>query len=352
MALELFEFESDVDGMLLQGFRWPLESPRGVVAIAHGAAEHSLRYERFATALNAAGFEAWSLDHRGHGRSGALNPPDGLGDFGEGGWDGLVADIGQVIRMAQAACPGLPVILFGHSMGAAASQQYVPEGSHDMAALVLSGSTARDLPKEGEPPPAFEPNRAFEPARTPYDWLSRDEAEVDKYIADPWCGFEKVPFRTAFRGDPFTLADPERLRRIRPDLPVLLVAGTADPVNRGMEGLRLLEERWRTAGVRRIDTLYYEGGRHEMLNETNRDEVTRDIIAAPEGDGQEARAGRSLPAAQGARAEIGRVDEPGEERGAPEANRRATRTRILERCFRIRDMDQRARHDQSLAGGA
>ena len=279
MVPETFEFSSEVDGMRLQGFRWPVARPRAAVVIAHGAAEHSMRYQRFARALDGAGFEAWSLDHRGHGRSGLLNGPEGLGDFGEGGWDALVADIGQLVLRAHAALPGLPVALFGHSMGAAASQQYAPERSQDIAALVLSGSTARELPREGEAPPPFEPNKAFEPARTPYDWLSRDEAEVDRYIADPWCGFEKVPFRTPLRGDPFTLADPERLRRIRPDLPVLLVAGTDDPVNRGMAGLRLLEERWRAAGVRRIDTRYYQGGRHEMLNETNRDEVTRDILA-------------------------------------------------------------------------
>jgi alpha-beta hydrolase superfamily lysophospholipase len=248
-----------------------------VVVIAHGAAEHALRYERFARALNAAGVEAWAPDHRGHGQSAG---PEGLGDFGEGGWDALVADIGQLVGMAREAHPGVPVALLGHSMGAAASQQFAPDGSHTIDALILSGSTARELPKEGEAPPPFEPNKPFEPARTAYDWLSRDEAEVDKYIADPMCGFEtQTARRSAFRANPFTLADPARLRQIRGDLPVLLVAGDADPINNNLEGLRLLESRWREAGVQRIDTLYYPGGRHEMLNETNRDEVTADIIA-------------------------------------------------------------------------
>lgn len=262
--------------MPIQAYRWRVPAPRAVVVIAHGAAEHALRYDRFANVLNAAGIEVWAADHRGHGQSAG---PGGLGDFGEGGWDALVADIGDLIEIARGERPGLPVVLLGHSMGAAAAQQFAPDGSREIAALVLSGSTARDLPKEGEAPPPFEPNKPFEPARTPYDWLSRDEAEVDKYIADPMCGFEtQTARRTAFRANPFTLADPERLRRIRSDLPVLLVAGDADPINNKLEGLRLLKARWREAGVERIDTRFYVGGRHEMLNETNRDEVTADII--------------------------------------------------------------------------
>ena len=121
------------------------------------------------------------------------------------------------------------------------------------------------------------PNAPFEPARTPYEWLSRDPGEVDKYIADPLCGFNIWAKRPQM-GDPGRLADPAILSQIRPDLPVLFVAGDMDPINRKLEGLALLERHWRTAGVKQIDQLYYEGGRHEMLNETNRDEVTADII--------------------------------------------------------------------------
>lgn len=277
MPDEAFEFASEVDGMPITGYRWGAAGEAwAAVVIAHGAAEHALRYERFARAAGAAGIEVWAPDHRGHGKSAG---PEGLGDFGGGGWDALVADIGQVIRLARKRRPGLPVVLLGHSMGAAAAQQFAPDGSEAMDALILSGSTAREAPPEGEAPPPFEPNKAFEPARTAYEWLSRDADEVDKYIADPLCGFETQGSRRGrSRANPFVLADAERLRRIRSELPVLLVAGDADPVNNRLEGLRLLETRWREAGVRRIDTRYYAGGRHEMLNETNRDEVTADII--------------------------------------------------------------------------
>lgn len=269
-------FTSDVDGFTIQGYVWEILAPKAVVVIAHGAAEHSRRYGRFARALNAAGYEVWSLDHRGHGRSPGA---EGLGDFGEGGWDALVADIGQFIALAKAARPGLPAVLFGHSMGSAAAQQFAPDGSDTIDGLVLSGSSSRMGRREGEEAPAaFSPNSAFEPARTPYEWLSRDPDEVDKYIADPMCGFETQTSQRRGRASARRLTDPGVLARIRYDLPCLFVAGTKDPVNRNMEGLYELQRLWNEAGLKRIDTLYYKDGRHEMLNETNRDEVTADII--------------------------------------------------------------------------
>jgi alpha-beta hydrolase superfamily lysophospholipase len=267
-------FESAVDGFRIQGFVWEHAAPKGVVVIAHGAAEHSLRYGRFARALNAAGYEVWSLDHRGHGESPG---PEGLGDFGEGGWDALVADVGQFIELAKAARPGLPAVLFGHSMGSAAAQQLVPEASNAIAGVILSGSSAGMGRRSGEAR-TFAPNAAFEPARTPYEWLSRDPDEVDKYIADPMCGFESRKSQRGGFASAERLSDPERLMGIRGDLPCLFVAGTKDPINRDMSGLYELQRLWNEAGVKRIDTLYYKDGRHEMLNETNRDEVTADII--------------------------------------------------------------------------
>jgi alpha-beta hydrolase superfamily lysophospholipase len=261
--------------MAIQAYVWRTPSaPRAVVVIAHGAAEHALRYKRFARALNDAGMEVRAADHRGHGQTSGL---EGRGDFGEGGWDGLVADIGQLIDIARDARPGLPVALFAHSMGGYAGQQFAPDRSRSIDALILSGTTARERLPPGETP-VWEPNAAFEPARTPFDWLSRDEAEVDKYVEDPFCGFPLLPRPSGRPTHPALLGDLDCLGRIRADLPCLFVAGDQDPVNRGMEGLRQLERWWRDAGVRRIDTLYYAGGRHEMLNETNRDEVTRDII--------------------------------------------------------------------------
>lgn len=265
-----FEYVSRADGWKIHAYRWDLQPNRGVVVISHGMAEHALRYDRFAGALNLAGFEVWAMDHRAHGRT---LGPEGFGDFGEGGWDGLVDDIDQLIEIAAAANPGKPMVLFGHSMGAGAAQHYAPAGSGKLTALILSGTTLRN-PDE----PAAPFNASFEPSRTKYDWLSRDEAEVDKYIEDPLCGFEGQTVRSGFNRNDRRRVDMDLLRKIRPDLPVLLVAGDADPVNGKLKGIDYLESMWRAAGVRRIDRHIYPGGRHEMLNEINRDEVTGNIV--------------------------------------------------------------------------
>jgi alpha-beta hydrolase superfamily lysophospholipase len=272
-----FRFDSRNDGFSLQAYVWETADPKAVVVIAHGAAEHALRYERFARALNEAGIDAWALDHRGHGQSPG---PEGLGDFGKGGWDALVDDVGQLIGMAREAYPDLPVILFGHSMGSAAAQQYIRDRSSTIDALILSGSSARKKPSEGEEPLMRpDPNRGFE-GRTNYDWLSRDEAEVDKYIADPFCGFESMASKR-FGESILKMRryhDSETFKTVRHDLPCLLVAGDRDPINNNLKGLDYLEELWREAGIKRIDKQYYKDGRHEMLNEINREEVTQNII--------------------------------------------------------------------------
>lgn len=269
--------ESRVDGLSIQTYAWRAAAPRASVVLAHGAAEHALRYERFARALARAGLEVWACDHRGHGRSlGARGP----GDAGSGGWAGLVADVRQLVGHARAARPGQPLTLFGHSMGSFAVQALCLEHSSEIDAAILSGSTLLEAPEPGAAPAPFEPNKAFEPARTPYDWLSRDAVEVDRYIADPLCGFDKVPVWSLLGGmDVRRMSDPAALKQIRSDLPVLIVSGSDDPLHRGLRGLDLLEKRWREAGVRRIDVRIYPGARHELTNELDRDEVTRDVCA-------------------------------------------------------------------------
>lgn len=272
-----FCVHSEADQLPIQIYQWQTPSPKAVVVIAHGAAEHALRYERFARALNAESIDVWAMDHRGHGKSPG---PLGHGDLGEGGWNALVDDMGQVIEWVKKERPGLPLILFGHSMGSFAAQQYIMDRSHLIDALILSGSAARKPPGPGEPPPAsVDLNQPFE-GRTPYDWLSRDPAEVDQYIADPLCGFEGMENKrlgkimAALR----RYQDEETFKKVRKDLSCLLVAGDKDPVNNHLEGLNYLESLFQKAGIQRIDKQVYTDGRHEMLNEINRDEVTQNII--------------------------------------------------------------------------
>jgi alpha-beta hydrolase superfamily lysophospholipase len=275
------------DGTAVHVVRWtPDSDPVGVVQVAHGMGEHGGRYARLAEALTAAGWVVYASDHRGHGRS-AGRPevgPGGLGDFGPGGWDGLVDDLDRLNRLAAEEHPELPVVLVAHSMGSFAAQQYVLDRSRQLAGLVLSGTTAVDLAAaaidttDGADLSAL--NAPFEPARTPFDWLSRDEAEVDLYLADPFCGFgiDAAAAASMVAGAP-RLAEPEALAGIRPDLPILIIAGSADPLNMGLALLELVEQRYRDAGLTDLTTAYYEGARHEVFNETNRDEVTAGLLA-------------------------------------------------------------------------
>lgn len=295
-----FQFRAS-DGAIIHVRRWlPDGPPRAVLQIAHGMAEHGGRYGRFAAALAGAGFACYASDHRGHGLTAAR--PEDLGFFAErDGWRRVLDDLWQLNRHIDAQHPGLPLIFFGHSMGSFLGQQFMAEHGAALTGAILSGSN-------GPPGPLVtlgrlaaqierfrlgprgrsglldqlsfgEFNRAFEPARTRFDWLSRDPAEVDAYIADPLCGFVCcTELWCELLANLPRLAAPGMLARVRKDLPLLVVAGAADPVSAGTRGLVRLLDAWREAGLTRVRHVFYPGARHELLNETNRDEVTADIL--------------------------------------------------------------------------
>jgi len=268
------------DGTRITAYRWePEDPPRAAVQVTHGMGEHAQRYEHVAQALNNAGFVVYAQDHRGHGRSA---DPAAYGDLGEGGWTALVGDIGLLSEKIRADHPGLPLILLGHSMGSFAVQQYLLDHSADVDGVVLTGTAAIDLLE-----PALDLdvpldltgfNAPFQPARTDYDWLSRDDAIVDAYVADPACGFGidtesgKVMFAGARR-----LADPAQVAAIRDTLPVYIAVGEADPVNGGLALLTPLTARLEAAGLTDVTVRTYPDARHEILNETNRDEVIAEL---------------------------------------------------------------------------
>jgi len=293
---------SPADGLLLQGYEWlPAGTPRAIVLIAHGMAEHAGRYARFAAALNQAGFAVYAFDHRGHGHS--ARGSAGLGHFADrDGWNRAVVDLAAAGELARQRHPGLKLLLFGHSMGSFMAQQFLYEYGSRLAGCVLCASS-------GKPPAiavlgrliarlerlrlgrrgismlihnmsfgAF--NRRFEPSRTPFDWLSRDAAEVDKYVADPFCGFPiTVQSWIDFLDGLDAMARPANQARIPKTLPVLVIAGTHDPVSGGGKGLRQLLEAYGAAGLSWVESRFYDKARHELLNETNRDAVTADIVA-------------------------------------------------------------------------
>lgn len=278
-----FQFVSEQDGLEVAAYAWPAPAePKGIVQIAHGVAEHALRYARFARSLNAAGYSVFAHDHRGHGQS--LFADGALGDAGEAGWGGLVSDIAQYTNIIMEAAPDLPLFLFGHSMGSFAAQHLLLDHSDKAAGVILSGSTdigvlAAMIAAGGEAPSLAAYNAAFEPARTPFDWLSRDEREVDVYVADPLCGWEPPDAFAAsmIAGAPH-YADPAQLSVVRRDLPILFAAGDADPLNGKLALLNGLVEKYRAAGFVEVESIIYPGARHEILNETNRNAVTDDII--------------------------------------------------------------------------
>ncbi|MBI5518136.1 MAG: alpha/beta hydrolase [Deltaproteobacteria bacterium] len=302
-----FSLPETDDGVVVQGYRWLPEPEvaapvRATVQVAHGLAEHCARYRRMAEGLTARGFAVYASDHRGHGRTGAEGAARGF--FAErDGWGRVLEDLARVGDLVAREQPGVPRVLFGHSMGSYLAQQVLFERGEEFAGAVLSGSSSgvsnplapigrvvaraerwRVGPKK---PSALltklsfgEFNKAFEPARTAYDWLSRDPAEVDRYIADPWCGFEAstqlwVDLLNALPG----LALPENLARVPRAMPLYVVSGERDPIHSKLKGFRMLVDAYRDHGMLRVYDKLYQGARHELLNETHRDEVTRDLAA-------------------------------------------------------------------------
>ena len=229
-----------------------------------------------------AGLVVYGNDHRGHGRT--APSPKYFGDFGPCGFNLLVEDMATLSLIAKDENPGLPFILLGHSMGSFAAQQLMLEHSESLDGLALSGSGALDelvrLAQSGKRTPAEIVNAAFEPARTPCDWLSRDPAAVDAFLADPLCfGWLQPAASESFFAAASQLADPVGLRQIRHDLPIYAFSGSQDPVGQQLEGVRILLERYRAAGISDITHDFYTGGRHEMLNEINRDEVRANLLS-------------------------------------------------------------------------
>ena len=280
MPASSFTYPS-ADGTQITAYRFdPAGPPRAAVQITHGMGEHARRYARVADELTKAGYVVYAQDQRGHG---ATASPGQLGDLGEGGWTGLVDDIGLLSAQIRAEHPDLPLILLGHSMGSFAVQQYLLDHSDDVDGVVLTGTAVIDLLEPAldldQPLDLTMFNAPFQPARTDYDWLTRDAAEVDAYVADPLCGFG---IDTQSAKDMFTgarrLADPAQVAALRPSLPVYIAVGEADPVNGALTVMQPLVDRLRAAGLTDVTVVTYPEARHEILNETNSAEVIGSLI--------------------------------------------------------------------------
>lgn len=277
----------------------PTGKPKAVVQINHGMAEHGARYERFARFLAGLGYASFAHDHRGHGATTAPEAP--LGVFAEkDGWARVIADVNAVNAHLRETFPGVPIVCFGHSMGGIIAFDYCLTHPGNVAAAAI-WNTSLDTPallsvlagilrvekffKGSDTPSSLATaltfntwNKRFAPNRTEFDWLSRDTAEVDKYVADPLCGF---PVSTgtwlSVIGGIRRGADDARLSALPKDLPFDLAAGGDDPVSERGEAIQHLGERLRLADLSDVTVTVRETTRHEGLNEVNRDEIMTDF---------------------------------------------------------------------------
>ncbi len=279
---------------------------RGIVQIAHGIAEHVERYDDFARFLAENGFVVFANDHLGHGKS--INDESELGFFAEtGGWEMAVEDMRKLHDIAAAQFPELPYFLFGHSMGSFLARTYIIYFRSGLNGVILSGTGQQpkalvvggkllgklEMNKKGAKYKsetlnnlAFgKYNDGFDTPRTISDWLSRDEAEVDKYIADPLCGY--IPsaglFHDMMCGIEF-ISKPRNVQRMKKDLPVYFMSGDADPVGENGKGVLRAYKSFLAAGMKDVAMKLYHEGRHEMLNELNKEEVYKDILNCIEGE--------------------------------------------------------------------
>ncbi|CAD5107373.1 alpha/beta hydrolase [Zestomonas carbonaria] len=279
--------------------RWLGDSaPRAVLMLSHGMAEHSARYARFAEALVRAGYALYAHDQRGHGKTAQRGV---LGHYAvQGGWQRVIDDLANLNQHIRQHHPDTPIVLVGHSMGSYIGQAYLIQRSAEVQGAILSGSNYQPLGlyRAAAAIARFERwrqgptgrsalieflsfgsfNKAFKPNRTAFDWLSRDPDEVDKYIADPLCGFRCTNQLWIDLLEGLQQITPTaNLAKIDHDLPLLVVGGERDPVSQGKR-LEDLAAALRRAGLRRVELKIYPGARHELLNETNRDEVTVDLV--------------------------------------------------------------------------
>ena len=279
---------------------WIPEVPvRAVVQIVHGVSEHIGRYDRVARFLNEHGILVCGEDHLGHGKTAA---PGEYGYFSKhDGWTLVCSDVRKLRQLQGKKYPGVPYFLLGHSLGSFLARAYLCRYPGELSGAILSGT--------GQEPPALVTagkavasvlctlrggnrvspliyklslgayNSKFKPNRTRADWISRDEAEVDRYLADPMCTFAMTTamFRDMMEGLQY-ISSPRALSQMDPDTPVYLFSGDRDPVGAMGEGVKKVYGFFRNHGIKDLTLKLYPGGRHEMFNEYNRDEVHQDLL--------------------------------------------------------------------------
>jgi alpha-beta hydrolase superfamily lysophospholipase len=301
------------DGAKLFLRRWKGETgkPKALIHLVHGMAEHSLRYRRLAEKLCSHSFEVWAADMRGHGKSADLS----VNDKSRGGLLGHTADkngffrvvediriiMGHIAAQTKPEYGEIPFFIMGHSWGSFLVQGYIEGSTLLLKGCILSGTRgpggadiamgapvlsllamlkgSQRYSKIADAITTGSNNKPFKPNRTPFDWISRDKNEVDKYVADPLCG---IPCSSGFFRDMIggimAIHRKEAIARIDRNLPVYIFCGSADPVGEMGHSPTRLVEAYRAQGINNLEFVMYPEARHETINETNRDEVTEAIL--------------------------------------------------------------------------
>ena len=294
-----FTFHTDDGEEKIRVRCWKPESKvLATIQIAHGIAEHCERYDEFCEFLCNNGFAVYINDHRGHGKSINRGRRGYFSD--KDGWMKVVGDMRSVYEIADKDYPNTPHILFGHSMGSFLTRTYLFAYPEDFDAAIICGTAqmpkviisaggciaslislfAADKPSKILDIIGFGSyNAGFKPARTKFDWLTRDEAIVDKYIDDPLCGFVASAglFRDMMSGLDMIIKQ-ENLAGMNKDIPVFFIAGDKDPVGENGKGVQKACDSFVSAGMKDVEMKLYKDARHEILNEINKLEVFDDIL--------------------------------------------------------------------------
>ena len=302
MKTDISSFKAD-DGTDIFFYRWLPDEKNDIkaaVQIIHGMGDHAGRYKEFAQALTDAGFAVYSNDHRGHGKTGGS--PQTFGHLAdEGGWDLVVSEVFKLTEILKQENPLKDIFIYGHSMGSFLARDYSLIHGKEIRGMIISGTKTfpglienigtliakMQIRKNG--PKVKSPlllsltfgkyNKYFKPNRTPSDWLSRDMQKVDELIADPYCnGQYSATFFLDLAKGLTKINKMENMKKTPRHLPIYLLAGTKDPVCNFTKDVLKVYEDYKKAGIKDISFKFYEGARHEIINELNRQEVYKDII--------------------------------------------------------------------------
>ena len=285
-------------------YKWdslPSIAIKGIIQISHGIGEHAGRYQRIAELFQEQGYIVYANDHRIHGRS--ANSIEMMGIYeGEDYFEDATEDMRELTLIIKKQHPTKKIILFGHSMGSLLSREYVTRYGQDLEALILSGTASymkgigtlgmlsanmiqvfkgRSKQNNFLKSISFsEFNKNFKPNRTAFDWLSNDESQVDLFAADPYRteDFSLSIFQDIIKGSKKINAK-NTFNSTPKSLPIYVFSGDKDPVGEMGNGVKKITRQYTNAGIKDVTLKLYKGGRHEMLNEINKEQVESDVIA-------------------------------------------------------------------------